>query len=378
MKRNYILFLIIITLIHSCAKPKQQELLKYDLIFENSFAIELDSLTKRNHEISYFNENEENLYVYNDLIHSIYQFDIRNQTQSLVIPLKKEGPNEVNKVEAIIKAPEAEMFYLITNIGNLVKIDSTGKVISKEQFLVRDNGDASLTHRPRFFINNDKIYVSVRPNNTTDKEFSFLAFSGINYSKTEYVFPHPKNSNIGNYANLMNEAKLVYVDSKNTFVVSLPFSDHLFTYNLNENITDKFLAKSNLMLDPIKFKPNNNINYSSNYLMSNSWYLNLLYDRTNKIYYRLGSIGVDLSRGDPRKGEFYSNNENGYYHTLLMMDENFEKVGEIKGLNVPNYSFVNKGKLYVPNFEKEHDNEDVLIFDIYSIEEKVYETNSNF
>jgi len=60
-----------------------------------------------------------------------------------------------------------------------------------------------------------------------------------------------------------------------------------------------------------------------------------------------------------------------------MMDENFKKVGEIKGLNLPNYSFINKGKLYTPNFEKEPDNEDVLIFDIYKIEEKPYETNSN-
>ena len=368
-KNSWTVYLLLLQFIlFSCDREKfRSDVLLLDLEIVGSLEIELDSLTKKNHYTSYFADEIKSFFIYNDLVHSIYGFDINSGNQKTKIQLFKDGPNKVDDVVSIY-TKDGLTFTLLTKYGELIELGQSGNIIQTNKLLSRNSGGASLINRPKIFADGESFFVTVRPNNITEKKnYASLMKGSFDIDEIEYIFPYPNNINISNWGAMVNETKVAFVDSKNMFVVSFPFSEDLYAYYLDGKLAEKHLTFSELMPPPRRMEKSSDIDYSTKYLLTNSWFLNLLYDDVNKVFYRLGSIGYSDKKGDPLKGEFFSKNKEGFYHTLLILDENFKKVGEVKGVNIPNYSFISDGLLYTPNFQKKLANEDVVVFDIYKL-----------
>lgn len=349
-----------IFLLVNCNSNTNRNTLTHTLELKDTIIISLDSLTKRNHRISYFSDELDLLYIYNELIHEIYVFDISSLVQRKSIKLAKEGPDEITSVESIY-TDNGNIFTILTKRGVIIEIDKDGVVLRKKQFLSRLNGDGSLVNKPRIFKVDSTYFVTVRPNNTTKKNnYGFLAQGSFESEGVEYPFTYPSDLDILGWSTMINESRVVLLPSQNTFVVSFPFSPDIYSYNLTSGFAEKHKASSSLMEAPDKIIKTNDINYSSDYIMTNSWYLNLLYDKKNKIYYRLGNVGVDQING-----KFVSKNRGNIYHSLIILNDSFNVIGEFTGLNMPNNSFINDGLLYIPNNKKQKNNEDVMIYDIY-------------
>ena len=356
------LFIMLASCGTNSSKDNFENINNYTLEKVDELTIPLDSLTKRIHQISYFSDESDLFMIYNELVHSIYIYNINDSDDRVKIELNQEGPNGLDEVVSMY-TQDGVHFTLLTNSQELVEVNAKGEVIKRKQFLSYANGDAALVNRPKIFKIMDDYYVSVRPSALSKKEkYTFLAKGSFDSNNIDYLFMYPKDLNYSDWSTMINEVKLAYIESNNHFVASMPFTEKLYSFNLENRRISEYKASSNIMTSPTPKTQFKGISNSRDFLLTNSWYLNLLYDKNNKTYYRYGNLGSDKVNGN-----YVSKNNQNLYHTILILDEKFRKIGEVTGLNLWGYSFINDGLLYTPNYKANPNSEDSFVFDIYEL-----------
>ncbi|MGW8121387.1 DUF4221 family protein [Roseivirga echinicomitans] len=367
MKRNKckvtLLLVILFVLSNSCESDKE---VKYslELVYQERYNVPLDSLSKRSHPVSYFSDNANEFYVYNELIHHIYVYNIIDGVLIRRIPLSKEGPNQIRTVKTI-SAIDSDSIYLFSNDNRLVLINKEGVSLNVSYPLKGDDGDPSLVNEPSLEIYNDTLITVVRPSNTTDKaKYKSVLIYTFSDSTSNFYVPFPDSYEDGRWGMKIADSYFAMNHAKNEIVLSHSYSPEIQVFELNSGVEKSFDASSNLMEKPEQLDKGANPYNSGIYMMTNSWYGKILYDKYRKVYYRLGIIGYDSETvlTNPR-----SKNKDGYDFVTIILNEDFEKVGEKKGLNLLGYTFVNEDGLYVANYSAEMNNEDLMIFARYDL-----------
>jgi len=231
-----------------------------------------------------------------------------------------------------------KLFILNIRNYNINKYDFAACLDKKDSKIV-----PSSSKQFPFIYNGDKlsffcVYSDLFLNNITTikKYFSLNNTITINISDTKctyYTFGHfPANYQKGNtyadyfFYNCMNDVgELIYSFSAN---------DSIFVYSENGEFIKQYEAKSKYSKEflPYDLSKRLDLNYKRQYVFSNDWYTNIVYDKYRKLYYRFYKKEVSYLND---KNKIRKPNEIPW--SLIVLDKNFNKINEID-INPAKYS----------------------------------------
>ncbi|MFT7150080.1 MAG: hypothetical protein ACI82Q_001945, partial [Nonlabens sp.] len=144
---------------------------------------------------------------------------------------------------------------------------------------------------------------------------------------------------------------------------------YIHIYYEKLNTTNKYYAGSDLMRQPeqITEKEKSNV---PDYLLGNSWYWRVFHDPYKDIYLRSAALGYDMQKTDLKKRKYGSNNRDGIFNVTIILNKDFQKVGEVINLNFYKATFSTKDGIYIQDFVTDSDNEDVMVFSRHELVEK--------
>lgn len=378
-------FITIYFFLVSCSSERNETLFisEYQVKLGNeSIQFELDSLTSLDFQKWRFN-NEHNLfYFFNSINRSLYIYEIGKEAPQAIIPLEREGPNGIPKIDQVYVHDLDNIFILSEyNDHTATIINRKGEI--KNRFILsnRASGEPLTTlglqfGKNDFYFHKGKVYLTIGPRVETYVQGtiypSLLIFDTATLEK-EYVLDYPKRSieyNFGPYGaisyGLLNPLT-------NDYIISFPYQHSLKgvnLYSMDEMIgTDinPFVRLANTSLDD--HSPNDN----SWYYYYHGWYDNMLFNPIDTTIWRMSTVGLELEKGndpsDPSLVNIHGGKENFY---TFIFDKNLQVIGYVKGFIHIRPILFNDGKMYkmVPN-EDPQTAENSVVFLSFELLEKV-------
>ncbi len=370
------LFLVFVGLcFFSCNSTNEENHDRYTLEFEERFVFEIDEETKRRNEIVGFIEQLNSFYIFNDINYKLYLYDLDSKANWKTISLDKEGPNGLGEVSKmlVINLDSIITFNRLSN--RLYMISDEGKSVETHQVFSFDEPDPTgQLHSNTFDIIGSKVFMLVRPNNRTSLDNYKVLFRYDLLSGTkEYLIDWPQE--------YMEQGDMrvapgfaAYSEDNKSIILSLPYSSDI--YVLNDDLQlNSYYAGSNRVG---KFKPYEGepANYRDivTYQLSESKYSNIFYDKFSKTYFRSAFIGKNIpSDADENKllDNIYNTINNDKIFTItLILNENFDVIGEVEGKALRNGVFSKVNGIYDIDNLWDEENEDIFVLNRYELIEK--------
>jgi len=342
---------------------------KFTLEKTGEIAFALDSMTKKEHSVVNFSQDYNSLCVFNDINHSIYFFDVSTQATTKVIPIEKEGPNGVSSVEAMLVHKRDSIFLYNPSTNKITLLNERAEVIRHFSFFDRNLGEPARVLSPEIYFNGQNLYLLGRVASfTTESKNKNIVKYIIEKDSTEFLMDYPASYQDGKWSSILMNKYANYDPASNNFIVSFPFDPFLYVFNEKLSETAPYYAGSDLMKQPEQITAKEKSSIGS-YLLGNSWYGRLFYDPYNKTYLRSASIGYDMENTNTEDGKYSSNNRDGIFHVTIILDKDFQKVGEVINMDFYKTTFSTKEGIYIQDFEIDPENEDTMIFSRYQLVE---------
>ncbi|MEB2785527.1 DUF4221 family protein [Algoriphagus persicinus] len=151
------------------------------------------------------------------------------------------------------------------------------------------------------------------------------------------------------------------------WVHSYPLLDSVYLYDTNYKYLGSKYAGSSFFEGFVELEKGTPHNEQFIYIIENSSYARVIYDKYRKLFYRVTLIGRKLDTSIDESSMDNSRNQ----FSIVVFDENFQKIKEVLFPSKKYYhyaAFVGKNGLYLPKINKDYINisEDTVSYDIFS------------
>lgn len=366
-KAKVVLLFLGILSIYSCESIKNEDHFNLmELEHLDTLFFPLDATTIRNKIRIGYLEDLNLLYVHNENPKKIDFYDFSDQTLVQTIKFDEIDSKRVfNKTMIHVVSPDSIFVYNQMTNSLLLYLDKGKELLDFGAVLdEKEKADYGLMPWCYFYRNNSGNFifgVTIRGESVKKTNASpVLSFSEKTNKKKFYgVWPE-------SYAkdNQMSFAGPSFLEVNDDLFLSMSFSDELQVINSSGDLINTIYAGSKLMHSHRGQRGNSSaLEESARYQLTNSKYMNLIYDKSSGYLIREGSIGSNIPDNvSPLSGEkFPSRNNDDIYFVLIVIDPEIGKVGEIHGSWIGNDSFSTKDGLYIHDRYTDPKNEDVLI-----------------
>lgn len=390
-----ILFLIKISLIWSCGNDNFNDILYYQednsIIFKDNFQLKeynevsfpLSNKTAfNNFSICYFeDENQSFVSILNLIEPAIYIYNYNTRQLFKKIILQKEGENGVGKLSKlsshyidnlnevyILNYFELRMYTLNLN-GTLLRKDNLANL--KDTF---SPNPVTSTSFPVVRSDDNKLYIPGHPFFSFKKFKSIASFTVVdlkNYS-INYKYIMPKLYEKASwYSNFSYIPTMVKNSTNKKLFVSFPIDPFIYQVEGDTITKDSYVSSKYFKtIQPLTRNTEKDYigtNYTTQqreeYSGTTPVFRAFLYDKYNNIYIREAVLKPTLT-------EFKNGNQDPT-SSLILLDENFKKIGETllpNEIYTSRIFFLNKKGLHVAKINKYQENEDEITFGVFKLE----------
>lgn len=347
----------------------------------------LDSTMRfANQSLVLFNEDEQpKLSIFNQMNASVNYFDYESGELESKVFFEREGPNgigniahmghfQTNKDSIFLFSPWESKVYLMDSEGK--KIDSynltpPGTKESEKKYL--GYYLETSPNSPVFKKGND-LYINVVNSGQLKSEDGSLVFMiKLNLETKEKEYLEINQSILFDefWGVLLPYASTAVIDD-NRIITSFAKNPKVSISNIanpQSVIEEKELSSSFIgEFKPFPKKNSEHPNYGYSFLEINSetnkkaFYLGLFYSTFEKHFFRVAL--------QERTEDQYGLGRDGMQYSIVITDENFNKLADLelpKGKYNMDMTFVNQYGLHLANREAYENNEDQLVFDVYSV-----------
>ncbi len=369
----YPLFLILFALLSfGCSNERADFVNTMDLQLEGRLIFQLDSVTSRSSRLIEYYKGENNIVLYNSVVHSLYFFDVKTKLQKVITPLGKEGPNTIPRVSNF-KVLSYDSIYIYSNASLfLYRIDTTGRILEKKNILSFTNDDPTISESKFAYNEKSNSFIfPIRKNaRTSDSKNKALLIYDINNDSKRFLGEFPESYYQGPWGTLSLNTSIAVLTDEDKLLLSYEFDDNLYSFDLKNNqVTTSSFKLDGIPKNTTKVKGEISPYYQSYYLSTNSWYKKVYYDPYSNLILRDISIGQKIEKNDDINKKYPSYLGDIYSYTLIT-NKNGKRVAEIPSMRLFDDVFSNEDGLFIRNYGYQRDNEDILVFNHYKIVEK--------
>lgn len=304
-------------------------------ISDQVMAIELDEFTGAVYEIKGITDQNE-YFFFNKYNQSIYVYDLKSEPQmpKRIIKVPLDESINFNMVSDLVYHNADSIFIwddrsAYGNSPELFLINSNGEVVDTFKVLDRLNGDPGKAGsfetsqgRSMLYFEGKIILLSSINRDTKEENWKPLIIFDIKSKSTSLHGAYPEYFQDVKYGQNKWKSNYCLIPELNQVVVSFPFESNLFIFDLDDYSWSEFGFNSNMVAPPKQFDANSD-SPEIDYLLSNSWYYGLEYDRANGLIWRTAQIGKQFGKND-----------------LVPNGENIDQYPTINNDRIFNYSFL--------------------------------------
>jgi hypothetical protein len=363
-------FIILILLVlQSCKESKTLEspwLDQATLESSGEWILEIDNTTPRYSNLFSYYDDDEILYLYNRLGHTLYTYELNQSQPKSILKLKSEGPDGVMKPDAIKVLSQDSILFLNNSTKLLTIIDSEGHTFYTKKILKDDENGLPL--RSSILHQNGKIYVPVANYIYTNKNISSksLMIMDLETSEKDFLLDTPKElQNINDWADRYYIRDGVLVGDS-IYVSTWSMSKDLKAINLY-TLKSRKLSYSSKYINNAKrasgtFK---SLEEKSDFQLQNTWNEAIFYAEHQNLVLRSHSIGKYIPDGGSRYDKLKTINGDENYVVTELFDNTLNKIGEVPGVTFIEGIFSSKTGLYIEDFLFDMNNENIVVFKKY-------------
>jgi hypothetical protein len=344
------------------SQKNQLSPVKFKLVQQDTVQIPIDS-TASNFapNFQYLSiKNKKILSIYNENIHAIHLFDIAKAQPLTTIHLQRSGINAIPNVFAYLIHNMDSIFLVTSRVNEVILIDSLG-IIKNTIPISADLGikpgyeatvEAYFT--PSYEARRNLLTLWTMPlidNETPEYYRHALALDyNIKQGRAEKHYGHyPETYQKENIYFLLHQLQRLLTPKYDVHYFT--GSHELFLYDLqNKELIKKVWLKSDFLPDHIPSatqagKENIPLSEGTNYFITAGRYRRLLYDSTNRLFYRFVRHSQDLKAPDG-----LLNGQMGSKISIMIANDSLEFAGEVElpeNIYIDMVSFVADGKLWV-------------------------------
>lgn len=333
--------------INSCSSKKTISVSEIKFKLTDKFFFTLDSVTTNDPESIQFFEDKNSkhtfLILFDEKSLNIDLYDYNSKKLARRISLEIDGPEGINSKSAIhgmyFHNPDS---IFVANDYFINLINSKGSVFKRFKLLdpTKKLSGLPALNNNAVHIEKNKLYFPFWPDIDECKPASYtqalcmteLDLKTGNYS---YFLPYPDGYRNGSFGPNYGYPFPVFNASSRSFVVSFPASPALVSYNIDTKQTtiEKKTATSLFQDIEAMDKPCDSYDNYTRFYVQNPSYEDLLYDKKNKLYYRVALKG--RNDDDYNKGEFWKKGN------IVILDANFNTLGEfVKDETYSNFNYL--------------------------------------
>jgi hypothetical protein len=370
------LILIFFTLI-SCSNNETdvllQEIEKKVFILDESSSLNISSASfftnlSNNENFSFLNVNNNSLVIYKDSI-------------PLSIKLDVEGANGVGNLNTFTShkiLPNNTFALVQSQMGKVFVLNKKGKVLNKFE-LFNINNRKSFYSFPYNSINNPIIFLDNGLYFTESLVKYFENYNDVPLirklsmldGKSESFFLLPKLYEKNFWGALFKyNLSISKTINDEHFLVNSPISEDLYKIDLEGNILEKIECKSKFInnIEPMNndklYGNKNSADWKkiNSYSLTSSDYNSIIFDKFNKLYYRIIYLRPDLNKyiSGERKPDF----------SIIVLDDKFNILGEQKfnsKIYSNNFILVSKSGLAIARKDLYEEDNNKLTFSIFKL-----------
>lgn len=365
-----------------------QENITYQKTGEKVF--HLDSTMRfANQSLVLFNEGEEpKLSIFNQMNASVNYFDYESGELENKVFFEREGPNGIGNVAHMghFQTSKDSIFLISHWESQVFLMNSEGKKIDSYSLTpsgIKESEEKQLGYyletspNSPVFKKGNNLYINVINGGQLKGEDGSLVFMiKLNLKTKEKQYLEINQSILFDefWGVLLPFASTAVIDD-NRIITSFAKNQKVSISNIENPhaiITEKEVSSSFIdEFKPFPKKSSEHPNYGYSFIEINSetnkkaFYLGLFYSAFEKHFFRVAL--------HERTEEQYELGRDGMQYSIVITDENLNKLADLelpRGKYYMDMTFVNQYGLHLANREAYENNEDQLVFDIYSPAEK--------
>lgn len=365
-----------------------QENITYQKTGEKVF--HLDSTMRfANQSLVLFNEDEEpKLSIFNQMNASVNYFDYESGELESKVFFEREGPNGIGNVTHMghFQTSKDSIFLISHWESQVFLMNSEGKKIDSYSLTpsgIKESEEKQLGYyletspNSPVFKKGNNLYINVINGGQLKGEDGSLVFMiKLNLETKEKQYLEINQSILFDefWGVLLPFTSTAVIDD-NRIITSFAKNPKVSISNIENPhalITEKEVSSSFIdEFKPFPKKSSEHPNYGYSFMEINSetnkkaFYLGLFYSTFEKHFFRVAL--------HERTEEQYELGRDGMQYSIVITDENLNKLADLelpRGKYYMDMTFVNQYGLHLANREAYENNEDQLVFDIYSPAEK--------
>ena len=365
-----------------------QENITYQKTGEKVF--HLDSTMRfANQSLVLFNEGEEpKLSIFNQMNASVNYFDYESGELESKVFFEREGPNGIGNVAHMghFQISKDSIFLISHWESQVFLMNSEGKKIDSYSLTpsgIKESEEKQLGYyletspNSPVFKKGNNLYINVINGGQLKGEDGSLVFMiKLNLETKEKQYLEINQSILfDEFWGVLLPFASTAVINDNRIITSFAKNPKVSISNIENPhslITEKEVSSSFIdEFKPFPKKSSEHPNYGYSFMEINSetnkkaFYLGLFYSTFEKHFFRVAL--------HERTEEQYELGRDGMQYSIVITDENLNKLADLelpRGKYYMDMTFVNQYGLHLANREAYENNEDQLVFDIYSPAEK--------
>ena len=320
------LFFYLIIFMASCIEKDdfRMAISRFEVQFSDDYVFfELDSVTSFDFQKWRFNNATKNFYFFNSISRSIYIYHIGKEHPIAIVPIDREGPNGIPKIDQIYLHNLDSIFVFSEVYDHVASLINSKGVIINRFILSSSAGSEPLSTlglqfgKDDLFYNNDKLYLTVGPRveNYKPKNIykSLLIFDIHTHSK-EYVLDYLDRSRKFNFGPYGSVSYGLLNPFTNNFVIGFPYDHSLIGFDISSKdeiqgiSSNPFVRLASTSIDDYPAEQH------LWYYYRHGWYDKLALNPIDTTIWRMSTVGLQVEQGqnysDPTLVNIHGGKEN--------------------------------------------------------------------
>jgi hypothetical protein len=354
----------------SCTQPKSQRQNIASLVEAEPCMVPLDSVTT---QITRYMQlyDDSTLTFYNQGNHDICVVNL-NTMSTCKIPLSKQGPNGIPWLDSYCYSPDSTWAF-VAMTREIIAIDQQGNVLAKMTIPREQSNGAPFeyavipyprTVAPYLILDSKHVLAGYDGYSSEEQPFGTVLIYDENANECMTGNPYPEvYGKVDGKWGVFDYRAISYTPIfENKLLINFPASDSLYLYDpktqLREPIYAAWSSETNIHKNPYSGSDAWARNYLEQYA-----YIAVLYDKYNKVYYRMLRLPVEDYDTDTDFKEAIKYKP----IAVIVLDEDFSIIGETvlpEGSYLPGHCFVTPAGLFV---NAESDDDDFMKFRVFKL-----------
>lgn len=299
----------------ACSEKENNENLEENSLVTSGpeqIVLELDEFSQARNSITGFTSDDNYYYFYNDFNKSLYFYSLDKKINTPEKIVKVPLDESINfKSVSDLYIHSMDSIFIFSDYGyygllpDVFLINAESEVLDMIDLLNMENKDSKKLNKRYAYSSNTvfyhegKIIIPVQINAYTDEsKYKPLFIYDIDERRGDYYGEYPSNFDISKFGNETYNLHASFIPELGKVYFSFPYESNLYSFDLSDYSWDEIPFETDLVTQPAAFEGGNDMD-KMHYFFTNSWYINLNYDRSNKTLIRQAHIGQQFGKNDP-------------------------------------------------------------------------------